>query len=68
MKGNPTEHLVSALREGKQITNGPQSISYAPELDCGYLTCDAGCCDATFDGMPEIVEFIDGSDWEIVER
>lgn len=61
------ERLVSALLAGKQITNGPQSISWSAKLARGYMCCDTpDCCDYDFDSMEEVTEFIDAENWEVV--
>lgn len=60
------DDLVLALKAGKQITNGPQSIVFDVTLNRGYICCDTpGCCDGTYDSLEEIMEFID-EEWEAV--
>ena len=64
------EQLLTALREGKQITNGPQSIQWYPEYGDGRLWCDTpGCCNVDFDSVDEIIAWIGkDKDWEIAKE
>ena len=63
--------LSQALLAGKQLTNGPQWLSYSVITDTGFLFCDEeGCCDTYFDGICEILETLAGdvdNEWKVVE-
>ncbi len=59
------DERITALMNGRQITNGAQAISYDSESQKGYLCCDTPmCCDMDFTSLEEIMAFIDSS-WVI---
>lgn len=63
------ERLVRHLESDGQITNGPQSISFANGH--GYLSCDnPDCCYRDFESIEEVKKYILlGLDtWEIVPK